>query len=253
MRLTIDTEASTIEVTEHGLTTQHPLFSPEAFRVVARQWTVLGWNLGHWQTLSWMGRQLLQLPDDVLRLAELFWRLRPDVILETGVYDGGSTLFFASLCRLRGVGRVISIEKEFRSGVREAIRQNAGDTVVTIEGDSSSPETALQARRHIGKADRVCVFLDSDHSALHVEAELCNFSPLVSLGCYLIVADTICPELAETPDGESSWFWNHPGSAVDTLLSQHPEFTRDRPRPLFPGAADFTELSYFPGTWLRRL
>ncbi|MBI1897349.1 MAG: class I SAM-dependent methyltransferase [Acidobacteria bacterium] len=252
MRIIIDTEQSVLEVAGSGTTAQYPLFSPEAFGIVSRQWIVLGWNLGHWQTLSWMGRQFLQLPDDMLRLAELFWTLRPDVIVETGVYDGGSTLFFASLCRLHGPGRVISIEREFRPGVQEAVRQNAGDTVILIEGDSASPETALQVQRNIHPGERVCVFLDSDHSAQHVAAELSHLSPLVSEGCYLVVADSICPDLARTPNGESAWSWDHAGAAVNAFLASHPEFTRERPTPLFSGLADFTELSYFPGTWLRR-
>src|SRR5215471_12566636 len=121
MRIVIDSDAGTLQLTETTGAAEYPLFSPEAFRVVARQFLTLGWNLGHWSTFSWMGRQLLQFPDDVLRVAELFWRLRPDVILETGVYDGGSTLLFAALCRLAGAGRVISIESEIRPGVREAV------------------------------------------------------------------------------------------------------------------------------------
>lgn len=252
MRITIDTEAHLLQLTENGAAAEYSLFSPEAFRILSRQWIVLGWNLGHWSTFSWMGRQLLQLPDDALRLAELFWNLRPDVIVETGVYDGGSALLFASLCRLCGTGRVISIEHEFRPGVREAIRQAAGDLVTLIEGDSSSPETVFQVRRNIGPAERVCVFLDSGHAAQHVAAELRQFGPLVSQGCYLIVADSICPDLAHTPHGESRWSWDNPGKAVDEFLARHPEFSPERPTALFPAAADFTELSYFPGTWLRR-
>src|SRR6266852_4401413 len=129
MRITIDTEANLLQFMENGAAAEHSLFSPEAFQILSRQWIVLGWNLGHWRTLSWMGRQLLQLPDDVLRLAELFWKLRPGVIVETGVYDGGSTLLFASLCRLYGTGRVISIEREFRPGVRghSTSRRRPGD------------------------------------------------------------------------------------------------------------------------------
>ena len=252
MRIILDTEASVLQFVENGATTEYSLFSPEAFQILSRQWIVLGWNLGHWSTLSWMGRQLLQLPDDVLRLAELLWKLRPDVIVETGVYDGGSTLLFASFCRLYGAGRVISVEREFRPGVREAIRQAAGDQVTLIEGDSALPETALQVQGNIRPAERVCVFLDSDHAAQHVAAELRHLGPLVSHGCYLIVADSICPDLAHTPLGESTWSWDHPGKAVDEFLARHPEFSRDRPTALFPATFDFTELSYFPSTWLRR-
>lgn len=208
---------------------------------------VLGWNLGHWSTFSWKGRQLLQFPDDVLRLGEALWRLRPDVIVETGVYDGGSTLFFAGWCR-----HVIPIERQFRPGVREAIFQGADILVTPIEADSSAPETASLAESLIRPGSRVCVFLDSDHSARHVRAELENLSPLVSPGCYVIVADSNLPELANAPKGERAWRSDHPGRAVDEFLAGHPEFLRERPTPLFSTEFDFTGLSYFPMTWLKR-
>lgn len=253
MRITIDTEARLLEATDHGGTVEYPLFSPEAFRLLSHQWLLLGWNLGHWRTLSWMGRQILQLPDDILRLAELIWRLRPDVVIETGVYDGGSTLLFAGLCRLRGTGRVVSIDRKFRPGVREAVRESAPGNVSFIEGDSGSAETADAVRRLLRPADRVCVFLDSDHTAQHVAAELRHLGPLVTSGCYLIVADSLCGDLAQCPEGESDWSWNNPGAATNQFLSSHPEFARERPPGLFTAAADFTELSYFPFTWLRKL
>jgi len=252
MRITIDTEAHLLQVAERDAVAEYSLFSPEAFRILSRQWLVLGWNLGHWKTLSWMGRQLLQLPDDVLRLAELLWKLRPDVIVETGVYDGGSTLLFASLCRLSGAGRVISVDCNFRPGVREAILQEAGGLVTLIEGDSASAETAIEVRCNIRPVERVCVFLDSGHRAAHVAAELRHLGPLVSPGCYLIVADSICEDLAGTPEGEIAWSWDNPGRAVDEFLRQHAEFSRERPMPLFSASNDFTQMSYFPGTWLRR-
>jgi cephalosporin hydroxylase len=252
MRITIDTDAQVLQLAEGGEATGYSLFSPEAFRILSRYWLAMAWNLGHWNSFTWMGRQLLQLPDDVLRLAEVLWTLRPATIVETGVYEGGSTLFFAGLCRLHGGGRVISVEREFRPGVREAIQQGAGESVTLIEGDSASPETAERVRRSIRAGERVCVFLDSDHSAQHVAAELRHFSPLVSPGCYLIVADSICRELAHAPEGDPTWSWNHPGAAVDEFLSLHPEFSRERPPCLSPEGRDFAQLSYFPDTWLRR-
>ena len=246
MRITNDTEAALLHVADGGAAATHPLYSAEAFRIVSRHWMTLGWNLGHWATFSWMGRQLPQFPDDVLRLAELLWRLRPDVVVETGVYDGGSALLFAGFCR------VISVERDLRPGVREALHEAAADRVILIEGDSAEPETARAVARQIRDGERVCVFLDSDRSARHVAAELANFARLVTPGCYLIVADSICPELARTPQGNAAWAHDHPGAAVDRFLAAHPEFTRERPKPLFGADFDFTELSYFAATWLKR-
>jgi cephalosporin hydroxylase len=247
MILTMDTRASILRITEDGRTTELPLYSAQAFEELSRQWLVLGWNLGHWSTFSWMGRQFLQLPDDVLRLGELLWNLRPDVVVETGVYDGGSTLFFATLCRM-WEGRVISIERDFRPGVKEAIRQAAGDIVSFIEGDSAS---AL-VRPLIRREERVFVFLDSDHSQAHVSAELANLAELVTPGSYLVVADSNLSELAATPNGEKNWAHDGPAKAVEQFLAAHPEFSRERPKPLFGAEFDFPKLSYFPTTWLKR-
>ena len=96
------------------------------------------------------------------------------------------------------------------------------------------------------------MFLDSDHSAQHVAAELRSFGSMVSPGCYLIVADSVCPDLAHTPQGELAWVHDHPGKAVDEFLATHREFSRERPAPPFTADFDFTELSYFPSTWLKR-
>jgi cephalosporin hydroxylase len=172
MIIAIDTNSEILRVTDNAGERQYSLFGPEAFRILSREWLILGWNLHHYCTFSFMGRQFVQLPDDMLRLGELMWRLRPDVILETGVYDGGSTLFWATLCRMRSHGRVISIDHNFRPGVRKAILEVAGDLVTLIQGDSSSPEIAAHIRGTLHPGDRVCVHLDSDHSAQHVIAEL---------------------------------------------------------------------------------
>jgi cephalosporin hydroxylase len=252
MTITIDTDAGLLRLTRNGHSEEHPLFAAEAFRILSRQWLILGWNLGHWATFSWMGRQFLQMPDDVLRLAEWVWLTKPDVIVETGVYDGGSTLFFAALCRLQGRGRVISVERNLRPRVRQAIDTAAGGVVTLIEGDSGQPETAARVAGEINPGERVCVFLDSDHSAKHVSLELRHLAPLVSPGCCLIVADSICAELAHTPNGDSEWRSDNPGSAVDEFLETHPEFSRERPTPCFSSEFDFTELSYFATTWLKR-
>jgi cephalosporin hydroxylase len=96
-------------------------------------------------------------------------------------------------------------------------------------------------------------FLDSDHTARHVAAELSQYGPLVTPGCYLIIADSNIPDLVHTPNGEQSWSSDNPAAAVDRFLIGHPDFVRDRPPAYFRAGTDFTELSYFPNTWLRRI
>ncbi len=233
MRITIDTEKQTL-TTDNAA---YPLYSPEAFAELSRHWLLLGWNLGHWAAQSWMGRQLLQLPEDALRLAGTVWRLEPDVIVETGVYEGGTTLLFATLCRMAGHGRVIGVEKGVRAGVREAFEETGGITL--IEGDSAARETAERVRDLIQPGERVFVFLDSDHARAHVAAELEAYAPLA---CMIVVADTNLAALAAAPNGEAAWATDNPLAAVDDFLARHPEFER-MPSP---------DLTYFPGGWLRR-
>jgi cephalosporin hydroxylase len=242
MLLTIDTSRRTLTVTGEEKTEEYGLYSPQAFALLSRQWMALGWNLGHWQAVSWMGRQVLQLPDDVLRLASAIWSLRPDVIVETGVYDGGLTLFFASLCRLLDHGRVIAVEIAPREGVREAFAAQGGGRITLIACDSATTPVASL----IGPGERVFVFLDSDHSWEHVRAELEHYAPLVNMGSLMVVADTNMADLAGTPEGDVGWSSDNPLLAVDGFLTAHPEFERVPPNFVF------AEVSYFSSGWLRR-
>ena len=240
MIITIDTEKRELTPSAGDSAVAHPLYSREASEVISREWLRIGWDLGHWCTFTWMGRQLLQLPSDVLRLQEALFRLRPDVIVETGVYDGGSSLLFATVCRMIGHGRVIAIESSVREGVREAL-DAAG--VSLIEGDSSSPETAAEVRRLIPAGVVVFVFLDSDHSRSHVARELDLYAPLVSPGSWIVAADGIMADLADVPHGDPSWEHDNPAAAVRDFLSTHAEF-----------AIECEEtLTYFRNGWLRRL
>lgn len=252
MIIVINVEAATFSISEKGETHEYSLHGGEAYQTLSREWMKLGWNLGHWSSFSWMGQRFLQLPDDALRLAELVWRLKPSVIVETGVFEGGSTLWFASLCRLMGHGRVISIEFRLRPEVRKAVEAGAGGLVTLIEGDSAAPETADAIRELIQPGESVLLFLDSDHTKHHVAGELVNLASLVTPGSYLVVADSNLPDLAELPSGEPAWSQDNPGAAVDEFLAVHPEFCRKRPVPQFQGKFDFSELSYFPTTWLKR-
>ena len=244
MIFTIDTTSKSFTVTgDDAILREYPLFGPEAFQMLSRQWVIMGWNLRYFDSFSWMGRQIRQFPDDLFRLAEMLWRVRPDVVVETGLYEGGSALWFANFAR------VISVELKLRPGVLDAV----GSRLTVIEADSASPDIAARVAREIRPGERVCVFLDSDHSESHVAAELEAFAPLVSSGCYLIVADSILPDLVGTPNGKKVWLDDHPGVAVDAFLESNPEFKRERQVPLFPGTCDFGDLSYFRDTWLRRL
>jgi len=113
MKLIVDTEAKTLTEEEEGHVRQFDLYSKEAFERLSRQWVRVGWNQKYPYTFSWMGRPIIQLPEDMIRTQEVIYRVKPDVIVETGVAHGGSLIFYASLFKAMGKGRVIGIILKF--------------------------------------------------------------------------------------------------------------------------------------------
>jgi len=114
MNLTINNDDRLLTIEQAGLRRDVPLYSREAFELISREWVRVGWSLRYYHTFTWFGRPILQLPEDLVRLQEVVYELKPDVIVETGVFDGGSLLFHASLCEAMGKGRVIGIDVEIR-------------------------------------------------------------------------------------------------------------------------------------------
>ena len=98
MKITIDSEKKTLLLETEETSRTLDLFSNEAFEIITQQWLTVGWNQKYTYTFTWMGRPVIQLPEDMIRIQEVIYSLRPDVIIETGVAHGGSVIFFASLC-----------------------------------------------------------------------------------------------------------------------------------------------------------
>src|ERR1700678_2380019 len=98
MKLTIDTASRLLTVEDQGMLRDLPLYSREAFDLVSHQWVRIGWGVSYYFTMNWFGRMILQLPEDLVRLQQVLFTLQPDVIVETGIYSGGSLLYYATLC-----------------------------------------------------------------------------------------------------------------------------------------------------------
>jgi cephalosporin hydroxylase len=235
MKLLIDTIKRTIcRADADGRETTTPLYSQEGFKLLSSVWLKQEWNQLHWQSFSWFGFQIWQFPDDLLRLQEAIVAIKPDVIVETGVSRGGSSIFFATLCRLLGKGRVISIDITIPGELRERIEHSPfGDLITLIEGDSTSPEVVGLVRKYIGSGNRVFVFLDSDHSKSHVLRELNAYAEMVTPGSYIIAADGVMQSLTDTPWGRPEWVEDNPAAAAREFAASHPEFIIKRPTALF--------------------
>jgi len=191
---------------------------------------------GYTYVWDWMGLPVIQYPNDLLLMQEVIWKVRPTVIIETGVARGGSLAFYASMLKLIGGQQVIGIDNLIHKHNRDAIEQHELYEFITlIEGDSASADTTNEVRQLISESDKVLVVLDSDHTHTHVLNELKALSQLVSVDSYCVVFDTTCDQLT-TPQFEalqpsyvrSDWSpTRNPGTAVNKFLEGQSDFIRE--------------------------
>lgn len=227
------------------------LYTPAAFRELSRLWVQVGWSLGYYYDFTWMGLPVLQLSEDLLRLQEAVFTVRPDLIIETDVAGGGSLLYLASLCRVLGAGRVIGIDIYIAPQVRSALTNSFLSPYITlIEGNSTSREVFERVTQLHEHGENVMVLLDSDHSKAHVRAELELYAPLVTPDSYIIAEDGIMRDLRRVPGGAANWLFDNPVAAVWDSLAVHPEFRHHQPKPIAGFGA--TPVSYWTEGWLQR-
>lgn len=181
---------------------------------------------------SWMGAPIIQMPADVIATQEVIWRTKPDVIIETGVARGGSVIFMAAMLELIGNGIVIGVDIDIRAHNRDTIESHPmAKRIHLIEGSSVDEGTLDAVRALIDPDARVMAVLDSDHSREHVLAELRAYGPLVTPGCYMVVADTLVGHLTEdeSPKNRSQVLYkgNDPLSARDDYMAESNRFRID--------------------------
>ena len=250
----IDTDNSKVIVETNGSTVEHPFASPEAFALLSKIWLRCGWDMKHVYTFSWMGRPVIQLPEDMLRIQEVIHQVSPDVIIETGVAHGGSLIYYASLCKAMERGRVVGIDIEIRPHNRKAIEAHPLTPWITlIEGNSIAPDIVASVAALIKPGEKVLVLLDSCHSRDHVRAELEAYSPLVTEGSYIVATDGIMRDLVGAPRSNADWSTNNPYTAACEFVKKHPEFEQGEPRWEFDESHGIQgNITYWPGAYLRR-
>lgn len=255
MKINIDTESGLVVCSSaDGQTKQFPLYSKEGLKAVSEIWLKQEWNQAHWKSFSWLGFQIYQFPVDLLRLQEIVFRIKPDVIVETGVHQGGSAIFFASLCGHIGKGRVISIDISIPHSVREAVEGNPyGKSITLLEGDSASPEIVSQVRERIGKNEKTFFFFDSDHSKAHVLRELTAYADMVPVGAYMVATDGVMRSLHDVPNGQKEWLNDNPASAAKDFVRANSNFVLQRPPALYGEEHVIEDLTYWPDAWLKRI
>ena len=203
-----------------------------------------------WYDQSWLGVQIWQLPEDLIRLQRAVAEIRPQWIVEIGTKFGGSAIFFSSLLTLLGRtdGGVVTVDITIPETVRETLRTHSHGGLVkaAIEADAAADTTAAEVGKVIeGATGPVLVFLDDNHNAEHVLKELRNYEKFVTKGSYLIVADTVFEDLSGTPVGKSTDKYpnvatSNPRVALRQFLNERSDFIPD-PRYATGGPSNFAD------------
>ncbi|MDA0587379.1 MAG: cephalosporin hydroxylase family protein [Planctomycetota bacterium] len=197
---------------------------------------------------KWLGRPIIQFPQDMVAIQEVIWDTKPQLIIETGIAHGGSLILSASLLELLGGdGRVLGIDIDIRPHNRKAIEAHPlAKRIDMIEGSSTDDSTADQVRAAAEGKSPVMVILDSNHTHEHVLRELQLYAPLVTKGCWLLVFDTVVEEMDPDAFPDRPWgVGDNPLTAVHEFLKTTDRFELDRE------IENKLLLTVAPGGWLR--
>jgi len=184
---------------------------------------------------SWLGRPIIQYPQDIVALQELIWQVKPDLVLETGIAHGGSLILSASMlalleyCEATDAGLVVDpanprrmvlgVDVDIREHNRKAIEAHPMSSRISlIQGSSIAPDVIGQVRKIAGKYTRILVCLDSNHTHEHVFAELEAYAPLTSKGSYCCVFDTVIEDMPTEMFSDRPW---RPGDSPKSAVRQY--------------------------------
>ena len=185
---------------------------------------------------SWMGRPIIQFPQDMIALQEIIWEVKPDMIIETGIAHGGSLIFSASLLTLLEAcgeikdGKVLGIDIDIREHNRKAIEAHPMSKKITMfQGSSIDEEMIQKVHEFAKKGKKMLIILDSNHTHEHVLTELKAYANLASIGSYCIVFDTIIEDMPENSFPNRPWDkGNNPKTAVWEYLKECDNFVIDK-------------------------
>lgn len=218
----------------------------EALIKDSKQWVKTGWTNKISYEVTWLGIPLIQLPEDIIIMQELIFNVKPDIVIESGIAHGGSLIFYSSLLELLGKGKVIGVDIEIRKHNREAIEKHPmSKRIILIEGSSTDPAVIKKVAEQIEPDSTVLICLDSNHTKAHVLEELKAYSDFVTSGSYIVVFDTIMPDLVGVPGSQKNWDRDNPMEAIREFLKISNDFEIDKSyNKLF--------VSYCPNGFLRR-
>ncbi|NNU43663.1 cephalosporin hydroxylase family protein [Ramlibacter montanisoli] len=239
--------------------------SDTALTQATRAFTLASLTSRYSYNYFWLGRPIIQYPQDIVAMQELIWTVKPDLIVETGIAHGGSLVFSASQLALLDLcdaaerrtvldpsasnRKVIGIDIDIRPHNREAIEAHPmASRIQMIQGSSIAPEIVQQVKDAARGYRRVLVCLDSNHTHDHVLAELEAYAPMTSVGSYCVVFDTVVEDVPKELAGDRPWGpGNNPKTAVRQYLKSHPEFEVDK------SIQDKLQITVAPDGYLKRV
>ena len=222
----------------------------EEFKKLAYEWMRLSMQKRYVYNFTWLGRPIIQSPQDVVAMQEIIWDVKPDLIVETGIAHGGSLMLWASMLEvIGGRGKVVGIDVEIREHNRLEIEKHPMfKRIELIEGSSVSDETLRQVREIAKDYTKIMVVLDSDHTHDHVKKELELYSDLVAVGSYLIAFDTFIEDMPPGFFPDRAWnVGNNPKTAVEEFLEKNTAFAVDR------SIENKLMVTQAPGGYLKRI
>jgi cephalosporin hydroxylase len=235
--------------------TEVALGSPEGFKILSDLWLKSGWETKYVYSFAWMGRPVIQLPEDMIRVQEVIFQVQPDVIIETGIAHGGSLIFYASLFKAMGKGRVIGVDIEIRPHNRTAIESHFlyKDYIEMIEGSSVDEKVVADVKSRIKEGEKVMVILDSNHTKQHVLAELEAYSGMVSVDSFIVATDGIMELVKGLDRTGEDWDQNNPKAAAIEFTKNNPDFVIDQPAFPFNESQITEPITYWPSSYIRRV
>ena len=249
----IDIESKIIIDEKNNLT--YSLGSKEGFKIISDIWLKSGWEAKYVYSFAWMGRPVIQLPEDMIRIQEIIFNIKPDVIIETGIAHGGSLIFYASLCKAMDKGRVIGIDIEIRPHNRKSIEEHFlyEDYIEMVEGSSTSSTIIEEVKNKIKEGETVLVILDSNHTKQHVLDELKGYSSMVTVGSYIVATDGIMEMVKGLDRTGDDWEWNNPKAAAIEFAEQNSNFIIEEPQFPFNESIITDRITYWPSCYVKRI
>lgn len=218
-----------IQYSKDGKETEIDIFTSDGLKELADLWIKASSFHKLMYEPTWCGVPVIQYPSDMIIMQELIWKIRPDVIIETGVAHGGSLIFYSSILELIGKGEVIGIDVDIRKYNEIAIKSHPmSKRIKLIQGSSIDSEIITKIQKNIKSDQKILVVFDSCHSYQHVKKEMELYSSFVSQNSYMVVMDGAQSQVWDIPNGRPEWKHDNPLRAINEFLEENSNWEVDK-------------------------